>query len=103
MQLLFIRIGYQYILEGLKHFCEYSIAQVFFYFIAVFPFCYVLSNLNTEICVFCLGPLENFASIYDLAESYHATYFVGRKKIGTISILCFPYGLNFVLWWGVLE
>ena len=30
----------QYILEGLKHLCEYAIAQVFFYFIALFPFCY---------------------------------------------------------------
>ena len=30
----------KYILEGLKRLCEYSIAQVFFYFIAVFPFCY---------------------------------------------------------------
>ena len=35
-----LRDADQYILEGLKHLCEYSIAQVFFYFIAVFPFCY---------------------------------------------------------------
>ena len=30
----------QYILEDLKRLCEYSIAQVFFCFIVVFPFCY---------------------------------------------------------------
>ena len=35
-----LRDANQYILEGLKHLCEYSIAHVFFYFIVVFPFCY---------------------------------------------------------------
>ena len=35
-----LRVVDQYLLEGLKHLCEYSIANVFFYFIAVFPFCY---------------------------------------------------------------
>ena len=35
-----LRDAGQYILEGLKHLCEYSIAHVFFYFIVVFPFCY---------------------------------------------------------------
>ena len=35
-----LRDADQYILEGLKHLCEYSFAQVFFYFIVVFPFCY---------------------------------------------------------------
>ena len=35
-----LRAADQYILEGLKCLCEYSIVQVFFYFIAVFPFCY---------------------------------------------------------------
>ena len=34
----------QYLLEGLKHLCEYSIAQVFFYFIVVFPFCYDIGH-----------------------------------------------------------
>ena len=34
-----LRAANQYILEGLEHLCEYSIAQLFFYFIAVFPFC----------------------------------------------------------------
>ena len=35
-----LRATDQYILEGLKRLCEYSIAQVLFYFIVVFPFCY---------------------------------------------------------------
>ena len=35
-----LRATVQYLLEGLKRLCEYSIVQVFFYFIAVFPFCY---------------------------------------------------------------
>ena len=35
-----LRDADQYLLEGLKRLCEYSIVQVFFYFIAVFPFCY---------------------------------------------------------------
>ena len=39
-----LRAADQYILEGLKHLCEYSIAQVFFYFIVVFPFCYDIGH-----------------------------------------------------------
>ena len=39
-----LRDADQYILEGLKHLCEYSIVQVFFYFIAVFPFCYYIGQ-----------------------------------------------------------
>ena len=35
-----LRAADQYILEGLKCLYEYSIVQVLFYFIAVFPFCY---------------------------------------------------------------
>ena len=35
-----LRAADQYLLEGLKRLCEYSIAHVFFYFIAFFPFCY---------------------------------------------------------------
>ena len=35
-----LRAADQYLLEGLECLCEYSIAQVFFYFIVVFPFCY---------------------------------------------------------------
>ena len=35
-----LRVVDQYLLEGLERLCEYSITQVFFYFIAVFPFCY---------------------------------------------------------------
>jgi len=42
-----LRAADQYLLEGLKRLCEYSIAQ----------------DLT----------VENFANIYDLAESYHAT------------------------------
>ena len=35
-----LRAADQYLLEGLERLCEYSIAQVFFYFIAAFPFSY---------------------------------------------------------------
>ena len=35
-----LRAADQYLLEGLKGLCEYSIAHVFFYFIVLFPFCY---------------------------------------------------------------
>ena len=35
-----LRSADQYLLEGLKRLCEYSIAHVFFYFIVIFPFCY---------------------------------------------------------------
>ena len=35
-----LRDADQYILEGLKHLCEYSIPKVLFYFITVFPFSY---------------------------------------------------------------
>ena len=39
-----LRAADQYLLEGLKHLCEYYIAQVFLYFIMDFPFCYDISQ-----------------------------------------------------------
>ena len=39
-----LRAADQYLLEGLERLCEYSIANIFFYFIVVFPFCYYIAQ-----------------------------------------------------------